>query len=602
MDLRANMKALHYVRRLLRQDTENLLPFPVRVQKPWPAGKAPVPLPRCAPEQAGVPAALLDSLLCELADPQAATHGCLVARGGQIICQGFWAPYAPAFWHVTHSMCKSVTGTAVGMLADEGQLALDERVCEIFPDQCTLRTGRRARGLTVEHLLTMRSGASFRETGAVLEENWVRGFLESDFAFEPGAQFDYNSMNSYLLSAIVQRRTGQTLTEYLAPRLFGPLGFGDVAWESCPQGVNKGGWGMYVYLEDMVKLGCLYLSGGLWQGRRLLSEEWVRAATAVHARSAQGEEYGYQLWPRTADGVYMFNGMFGQYVVMAPDLDLVVAVNAGAGHLFTQSRSYAAVRRFLTALRAGKDGGVPAGEGGRRLAFTLAHLRFGRPVPAPETPPRGLERLRAALARWLLPRAAAPAEARLAADALAGRRFTFAKNDKGLLPVVLAIMNDWYTKGVEAVAFRREGDTLWMDWTESGSLQAVPLGFEQPAPFVLDAGGNRFAAAASARFLYDEDGRPVLKVQVDLLETSSSRIVKLVLGPTGDGVLKLHETPPVTTVLESLQRQGPAAAQALDLFRDVDYLQFCLDRLCNPHLEAHSAAEGQAEQTDAGRP
>lgn len=596
MDLRANMKALHYLTKLLRQDTAGLLPFPVQVQKPWPAGRPPRPLPRVAPGQAGVPAALLDSLLRALDAPGAGTHGCIVARGGKVVCQAYWAPYTASHWHVTHSMCKSVTGTAIGMLADEGQLALDERLCDIFPEQCGLLTGRRTRALTVEHLLTMQSGVNFRETGAVLESDWVKGFFEADVLFEPGSQFDYNSMNSYMLSAILQRRTGQTLMEYLTPRLFEPLGFGDVAWERCPKGINKGGWGMYVHLEDMVKLGMLYLAGGVWEGRRLLSESWVQAATAPRARSAQGEEYGYQLWPRTADGVYMFNGMFGQYVVMAPDLDLVVAVNAGAGHLFTRSKSYAAVRAFLSALRAGEAGPWPAGEGEKRLAFTLESLRFGRPAPAYAPPARaGLwARLRAALLRWLAP-AQQPGEEQLAAEALAGRAWEIEKNDKGLLPVVLSIMNDWYTKGVERVSFRRQADGLWMDWAESGAVQAVPLGFAAPAPFVLDAGGNRFAAAASARFVYDEDGRPVLKVQVDLPETSSSRVVKLVLGPDGGGILKLGETPPVTTMLESLQRTSPAATQMLDLFRDMDYFNFCVDRFCSPRLDARPAQQADED-------
>ena len=590
MDLKANVKLLNYSRKMLLDDTEGMVPFPIRVQKPEFTGKAPQRLPRCAPEEAGVASGLVETLLRRLSEAgDSDTHGCLVIRGGKVLCEGFFAPYTPRYWHVTHSMCKSVMGTAIGMLADEGLLDLDEHVCDIFPDKCTLRTTRRNKAITVRHLLTMSSGANFREVGCVLDADWVKAFLEADVLFEPGTQFDYNSMNSYVLSAILQRKTGMTAYDYLTPRLFGPLGFGDVAWETCPLGVNKGGWGMYVFLEDIAKVGQLYLNKGLWNGQRLLSEAWVDEATQVHMVSAQKEEYGYQLWPRTSDRVYMFNGMFGQYVVMAPDLDMIVAVNAGAGHLFTRSQSYAAVHTFVNAVRTGEAGGE---DGPRRLAFALEHLTFGEALPPfPVAEHQTLrQRLRARLLARLAGRGEdAPGEAQLAAEALAGKQFTFGKNNKGLLPMVIAVMNDWYTRGVDGIAFRKEEGQLWMDWTESGQLQRVPLGFGQAAGFTLDAGGNHFAAAATARFLYDEDRRPVLKVTVNLLESSSSRIVKLVLNPDGTAVLKLAETPPLMSAMESVRRTSPTATQALDLFKDADYLNYRVERFCEPQLKAQAA-------------
>ena len=355
MELRSNIKMLNYARKYLLNDTDNILPFPVRPQKPPRTGRLPTLLPRSAPRDEGVPAAALDTLYRSLSGAECGTHACIVLRHGRVVSEGWYAPYSSRYWHVTHSMCKSVTGTAIGMLADEGRLSLDEHVCEIFPEKCGLLTSRRMRAVTVRHLVTMTSGVAFKEAGAVLEGDWVKGFLDADVLFEPGSAFDYNSMNSYMLSAIVKRKTGLGLSAYLRPRLFEPLGFGDVAWETCPQGIEKGGWGMYVYLEDIAKLGQLYLQKGKWTGadgkeQRLLSAAWVEAAIKPDTVHENGEEYGYQLWPHSADHTYMFNGMFGQYVVVAPDLDLVLAVNAGAGNLFTRSRSYTAVREFLKAV------------------------------------------------------------------------------------------------------------------------------------------------------------------------------------------------------------------------------------------------------------
>ena len=276
MELRSNIKMLNYARKYLLNDTDNILPFPVRPQKPPRTGRLPTLLPRSAPRDEGVPAAALDTLYRSLSGAECGTHACIVLRHGRVVSEGWYAPYSSRYWHVTHSMCKSVTGTAIGMLADEGRLSLDEHVCEIFPEKCGLLTSRRMRAVTVRHLVTMTSGVAFKEAGAVLEGDWVKGFLDADVLFEPGSAFDYNSMNSYMLSAIVKRKTGLGLSAYLRPRLFEPLGFGDVAWETCPQGIEKGGWGMYVYLEDIAKLGQLYLQKGKWTGadgkeQRLLS-------------------------------------------------------------------------------------------------------------------------------------------------------------------------------------------------------------------------------------------------------------------------------------------------------------------------------------------
>src|SRR5699024_4911566 len=138
---------------------------------------------------------------------------------------------------------------------------------------------RRFRSLTVRHLLTMTSGVDFDEVGAVTEEDWVKCYFESGVRFEPGAEFAYNSMNSYLLSAIVRERTGQGLSQVLRPRVFVPLGFGRVHWETCPRGIEKGGWGLYLCPEDMAKIGQLLLQKGRWNGRQLVSEEFLREMT-----------------------------------------------------------------------------------------------------------------------------------------------------------------------------------------------------------------------------------------------------------------------------------------------------------------------------------
>ncbi len=613
MELRSNIKLLNYMRKFLLNDTEGILPYAVRPQKPDAPGKAPAPLPRCTPREAGVPAEALDTLLRALSGARCGTHTCLVLRRGRVICEAEYAPYSLRRWHVTHSMCKSVAGTAIGMLIDEGLLSLDEHICEIFPEKCSLLTGRRMRAVTVRHLLSMRSGVSFREAGTVLESDWVKAFLDADVLFEPGDVFDYNSLNSYMLSAIVQKKTGLGLTEYLRPRLFEPLEFGDVAWETCPQGIAKGGWGLYVYLEDLAKLGQLYLQKGVWRSadgaeRRLLSEQWVDAATTPYSVTEKGEEYGFQLWPYTPEGVFLFNGMFGQYVVVAPKQQLIVAVNAGAENLFVLSEAFAAITRFVRAVdgaaRAPGDENPAAlpedGDTDARLGFTLSHLRFAEPVPPCPAPERlsWVRRLRRALfapqpkpCPSPIPDAARPALAKV---------YPLEANRASLAPTIVACMEDWYSGGVERVAFELCGDSLTLLWHESGAVHRIPVRFDgaqDPAAAecapecILEFGGNHFSVSAVGRFTQDEDDNPVLKLTVCFLESSSVRRIKLVFLPNGALTIKLDESPTLRAAMDSVREtmkvNVPNAELFAELFKDTGYLQYLIHRACTPVL--HSA-------------
>lgn len=702
MELRSNIKLLNYTRKFLLNDTDGILPYDVRPQKPEATGKPPLPLPRCTPREAGVPAGALDTLLRDLSGKAGGTHTCLVLRHGKVLCEAEYAPYSLRRWHVTHSMCKSVTGTAIGMLIDEGLLSSDEHICDIFPEKCSLLTSRRMRAVTVRHLLSMRSGVGFREAGVVLESDWAKAFFDADVLFEPGETFDYNSLNSYMLSAIVQKKTGVGLMEYLRPRLFEPLGFGDIAWETCPQGIAKGGWGMYVYLEDLAKLGQLYLQKGVWTDadgaqHRILSEQWITAATSPYSVTDKGEEYGFQLWPYTPEGVFLFNGMFGQYVVIAPARQLIVAVNAGAGNLFVLSEAFAAISRFVRAvgdasaalpggssaalqgknfpnlskrgpgkspaplsdgfpsassggfstvssgsfptalaggsLAAPRDGSPAALRGSSpalpsdsdaeaRLAFTLSHLRFAQPVPPYPTPerPSPLQRLRRALAPKQ-PRAAAEPAPSPIPQAVRGaleKSYSLEANRASMVPTIAACMEDWYSGGVERVAFELSGGSLTLLWHESGAVHRVPVGFDVPggtgegagsgspdtsgkntvtntpaAECTLDFGGNRFCVGTIGRFTTDEDDNPVLKLTVCFLESSSARLIKFVFLPDGTLTVKLDETPGLQTAMDSVRETMKAGAPSAELFKDMGYLQYLIRRACAPEL--HSTPEPSPE-------
>ena len=197
----------------------------------------------------------------------------------------------------------------------------------------------------------MTSGVTFNESGIVSGNDWLGSFLNSPVNGKPGTEFQYNSLNTYVLSAIVTKRTGETLTEYLTPRLFKPLGITKYYWETCPKGITKGGWGLFICAEDMAKLGQLYLQKGNWKGQQLVSEYWVEISTAKSIRKHRMIpmdtviRFGWNSVP----GSFEYNGMLGQNVMIYPDMDMVLVTNAGNKELFQDCIMLNIIRKYFPA-------------------------------------------------------------------------------------------------------------------------------------------------------------------------------------------------------------------------------------------------------------
>jgi CubicO group peptidase (beta-lactamase class C family) len=295
-------------------------------------------LPRSTPEAQGVDSRAVHALVSALHEQDLGLHSIMVLRHGSVIAEGWWGPYSAAQRQMMFSVSKSFMATAVGIAEDEGLLSVDDDILSFFPSYATPAIRANVAGLKVRHLLAMATGhtvATMSVMNALPTEDWVRLFLEMPIVYPPGTHFLYNSGASYMLSAIVTARAGQSLLEYLTPRLFEPLGIETPPWQSAPSGITLGWVGLRVRTEDVAKLGQLYLQRGVWQGRRLLSEDWVdRASSAQVANDTNSpvdwsQGYGYQFW-RSRHNSYRADGAFGQFSLVLPDLDLVVAITEGA--------------------------------------------------------------------------------------------------------------------------------------------------------------------------------------------------------------------------------------------------------------------------------
>ena len=245
--------------------------------------------------------------------------------------------------HVLNSVSKTFTSAAVGLAIGEGRLSLDDKIISFFPDDLPDSPSENLKKVTVRNLLTMNSGHDSEPPRGKNGESWAKSFLAWPIEHEPGSYYCYNSLGTYMLSAIVQKVTGEKIVDYLQPRLFDPLGIEAPRWEESPQGINCGGWGLYLKTEDLAKMGQLLLQGGKWNGKQVLPEEYVAEATRAQvpcqpswiradkiAESGLTPEnsdwvlgYGYQVW-RCRHNAYRADGAGGQYIIVIPDKDAVV--------------------------------------------------------------------------------------------------------------------------------------------------------------------------------------------------------------------------------------------------------------------------------------
>jgi CubicO group peptidase (beta-lactamase class C family) len=345
-------------------------------------------LERSAPEAEGVATAGIQAFFDGLMTAKHEMHSVIIARHGKVIAEGWWAPYQPQLRHTMYSMSKSFTSTAVGLAVAEKKLTVEDKVISFFPKDLPEKVSENLAALRVKDLLTMSVGSEKEPTGdMVKEQNWVRSFLAHTISHPPGSVFMYNSAATYMCSAIVNEVTGQTVLDYLMPRLFEPLGIEEPTWETCPRGVNTGGWGLSIQTEGLAKFGQLLLQKGKWNGREIIPAAWVEDATAFHiqqpdpAKPTRPKEkndwlqgYGYQFW-RCQHGGFRGDGAFGQYTIVLPEQDVVIAMTGESSNM--QGQLDLVWEHLLPAMKAEE---LPIDPGAQtRLNQTLAALALALP-------------------------------------------------------------------------------------------------------------------------------------------------------------------------------------------------------------------------------
>ncbi len=290
-------------------------------------------LPRSSPESQGVSSAAVLSFI-DAADQQLdSLHSFMLVRHGHVVAEGWWSPYHSEANQALFSLSKSFTSTAVGIAIAEGKLNLDDEVLKFFPEDAPADPSNHLKSMRLHDLLRMNTGQQ-TEPPRPPDQSWTKSFLAHPVPFKPGTHFQYNTPATYMASAMLQKATGETMLDYLRPRLFEPLGIQNPTWEQSPQGISLGGYGLSVRTEDIAAFGQLYLQKGRWQGKQLVPAAWIDAATARQTSNGSSpnsdwdQGYGYQFW-RCRHGAYRGDGAFGQYGIVLPDQDAVIAITSG---------------------------------------------------------------------------------------------------------------------------------------------------------------------------------------------------------------------------------------------------------------------------------
>lgn len=448
-------------------------------------------LERVTPESVGIMSASIINFLENAAQRGIKLHSFMMLRQGKVCAQGWWKPFSPEIPHHLYSFSKSVTSTAVGFAIAEGLLHLDDRIASFFPRRIGPNADSRIYSVTVEHLLTMTSGAVLaNEASTILQADWVDYFLNSPLTSFPGKRFYYNSINTYMLAAILIKVTGMSLVDYLKPRLFEPLGFRNYYWAKCPMGRECGGWGLFLRTEDMAKFAQLYL-----EDSPLLPDGWAAQATSALADTTTdikysahpdvSSGYGMQFW-RNRDGKsFRADGMLGQYGIVLPELDTVIITTAEE---LDQLKVLDVIWDCLIPEIGLIPEGSRSGDDYTELYNLLPTLSLHK-MPAGRQPE--IEEM------------------------VGGHEYQFPLNNKSVLPFAARYLEGLMLPGINALRFDFEAETPTMTWLEGDEVSVIPIPLDSSFAYCkMKFLGKTYPLAVCA--CWHEDGASVPFLQIIL--------------------------------------------------------------------------------------
>ena len=563
-------------------------------------------LPRKSPESQGVSSVFFVDLIRELSETKECNiHKFMALRHGNVIAECAFEPFDMDTWHVSYSMCKSIVGMAIGILIDEGKLSIDDKLSDIFSSRMS-PFGFLRKNVTVKNLLNMTSGVEFYESGSISGNDWRKSFLEAGFKTDPGTTFEYNSMNTYMLSAIITEKTGMSCFEYCKVKIFVPMGIQRIFWESCPQSITKGGWGLFIRAEDMAKLGQLYLQNGMWDGKQIVPADWVKESTSWQIETGKDDNshYGYQLWINDdRPGSFAYNGMLGQNVFIYPDIDMVVVTNAGNTDIFQTSKMAIMIREAMKSRIEVHDNALPEdfaalnslkaickSVSGRNNNFPVIYsggwknkaVRMTTGSPRTKMTSYGdkrgyfksevrsfnIRKENHLIQEWL--------------TRLDGKTYDIEQKGVGIFPIMMQIVHNNFTDGMNKIGFRISDDnSFYIDIYEGIEVYSLRCGFGgKRYTSKINMHGEIYEVSLCSYVTTDEYNRLVIRNEINFLEEACLRTFNIFfyddaadrddrkgtfIHPSVPAriEIRLMETPGTSMLITTMKTMGPEALSGM---------------------------------------
>ncbi|MCM1156864.1 MAG: beta-lactamase family protein [Bacteroidales bacterium] len=550
----------------------------------------------------GINAGELSGLLRRLVtDRFCALDGFAVAKGENLLFAGYRPPYSKEIPHITNSTCKTVTAIAVMFAVSEGLLKEEDLVLSFFPEYETMMTPKYVRQITVKHLLTMTSGTKCNETASVVETDWVKAFLLSDCQYEPGTRFVYNSMNTYMLAAILTKITGKSLMEYLKKRFFAPLGINHVKWELCPMGIERGGWGLHISLEGMLKIGMFLANNGKFHEKQLIPPSYIRKMkeeTVSQDADAFATGYGYQLW-HLPKGLYMLSGMYGQHVIIDEKNALIVATNAHSDKMFPDSPLVRNIVEYMTMHNLYK----PDNPVRERMAYHKLMQEFQAfcngwqlPKPSGELPfllySMKQEKIKAADGERV----------RNELSLFDGKRLHIDQASVKLFPYMLQGMYQCPPFTVTDIAFKKQENGLKLCFYRERSKKEdakrehliMDAGYGEYLHQVIAIGEDKRELAVKAYMAEDEENNPVVMLDIVFPAAGFSRLIKFFLLGENIGI-ECQEYPDMRAIVEQvIFGEAVIAGNTIDLTNKLpESIRVYMEHKVEPRVHGYFAKSGK---------
>lgn len=499
MNIRTNWELFQLITSLLQKKTKkvNFYSYP---KPPFSSDSKVNALPELLCDLEGIPSSYFSHFYQQLfLENKFNIHSILFLKNGKRISQAAMPPYKTTIWHQTHSMCKTLTGLAIGLLIDDKKLSLSTTIKELFAMPYKLSPHSFVGNITIKHLLTMSSGIQINETISLLKTDWLSELLHSKLLFEPGSQFSYNSMNTYLLSAIIRQITNQNLSMFLKERIFEPMQIEQYAWETCPAGIEKGGFGLYMNIQDMAKIGQLYLQNGIWNNMQLISKYWVSESTKKQIdtkKETYSYGYGYHMWIGMIPNTYQFNGMLGQNVIVLKDQNMVIAATAGSA-AFTPAKDYSPLLYHYFGTFSNSQ----------NIAYSLHSFHKKK---------KHTHKVRT----FFHQASKLPYFCSLISNCkIIIKQQTFSS----LLPVFLQCLYNTFSDGISMFSFYCKKNSFYLMCKEENSFYSIPIGFSDYKKSSITIQNNCFLIAAKGVFKKLNPSTLLLTIFIHYLETANTR-------------------------------------------------------------------------------